>query len=118
MAHNDNKRQIPGIASEYLAEIASCPPNPPNSPTSPIDHSVLVPIFFENDYLRAYDTADLSRFTAAYDPSTSKDPPSQPFPFQFPLPQIARITMAERFPKIENLDLGELIFQRVQTSWF
>jgi hypothetical protein len=101
MGNVDNHRQLPAVSPE---DGASCPPNPPNSPTEP---SELVPIFFENDFLRAYDTADLSQYRAAYDPFTRETPPSRPFPFHFPLPQIGRITMAERFPKIEDLNLGD-----------
>ncbi len=116
MANNSNHRQIPGIASEYRPETASCPPNPANSPTSPTDHFKFVPIFFEKDYQSAYETADLSRFTAAYNPSAKEEPSAQPFPFQFPFPQIEHITMAERFPKIEDLELGESVVQHISVS--
>jgi hypothetical protein len=89
--------------------LPNSPPNPkPESKPDPTQ-SQIVPIFFENDYLRAHDKGDLSRFIAAYDPSTRQNPadPATPFPFQFPLPQIGRITMADRFPDIGDVDLGK-----------
>ena len=98
----DHERQLPAAS-----QPSDRPTSPPNSQNSPEGHSEIVPIFYENEYLRAHDRGDLSQFTAAYDPSTSENPPKQPFPFQFPLPQIGRITMADRFPKIEDLDHGE-----------
>lgn len=101
MSRQDNDREVPA-ASELSDKQTSSPnlQNPCN------DQSEIVPIFFENDYLRAHDRGNLSEFTTAYNPSDSEHPPNQPFPFQFPLPQIGRITMADRFPKIEDLDLG------------
>lgn len=98
MANQDNNRQLPSAAAD----------SQPNSPDQQDNNSQLVPIFFENDYLRAYDRGDLSRFTTCYDPSASESSSPPNFPFQFPLPQIGRITMADRFPSIEDLDLGEL----------
>jgi hypothetical protein len=85
------------------------PPNPSPNPDpnpDPIQFRI-VPIFFENDYLRARDRGDLSKFTAAYNPSSSKKP-AAPFPLQFPLPDIGRITMADRFPDIGDVDLGKI----------
>jgi Clathrin light chain len=102
MIAKDNTRQLP-----TAFEQSDKPTSSPNSPKSSNDRSEFVPIFYENDYLRAHDRGNLSQFTAAYDPYTSENPPTEPFPFQFPLPQIGRITMADRFPKIEDLDLGE-----------
>lgn len=102
MPAKDNKRQPPIAFAQ-----SDKPTSSPNSLKSPRDRSEIVPIFYENDYLRAHTRGNLSQFTAAYDPSTSENPPTEPFPFQFPLPQIGRIIMADRFPKIEDLDLGE-----------
>lgn len=85
---------------------ASNSPDSPNSPDSIDDPSELVPIFYVDDYLSAHNRGDLSRFTAAYDPFITENSKNRPFPFQFPLPQIDLIIMADRFPKIEDLDLG------------
>jgi hypothetical protein len=95
---NSTARQLPAADNRNTS---------PTSPTLTDENSQLVTIFFEDDYLRAYDKGDLSQFTAAYNPFA--EPPKEPFPFQFPLPQIGRITMADRFPKIEDLDLGKMI---------
>jgi len=105
-----SKRKHPLSVYGWLPPDYPLPNPPPNSPSSPDPtQSQIVPIFFENDYLRAHDRGDLSRFTAAYDPSTRQNPedPATPFPFQFPLPQIGRLTMADRFPDIGDVDLGK-----------
>jgi hypothetical protein len=102
----DNTRDLPAAAANADAGQAEQATSPQNSPDSPNNPSELVPIFFENEFLRAYDRGNLSQFTAAYDPSAANNA-AEPFPFQFPLPQIGRITMADRFPSIEDLDLGE-----------
>ena len=88
--------------------------NPSSSPDSPNNRTELVPVISEDDYLRAYNKGELSQFTVAYDPLNSENPPTKPF--QFPLPQFGRITMAERFPKIEDLDLGDSVSHRFLVS--
>ena len=99
----DKERHLPANGSQQPDKAKSrANSNSSNSPNNPTE---LVPIFFENDYLRAFDRGNLSRFITAYDPAAP--PPDRPFPFQFPLPQIARITMADRFPSIGDLNLGE-----------
>jgi hypothetical protein len=102
MAEEDN-RQLPPFTPELPSRPCSAPPN---SPTSTHSQSQLVPIFLEDDLLRLRDEADLSNWTAAYDPSAQPNPQARPFPFQFPLPDINQV-MADRFPKIEDLELGE-----------
>lgn len=100
MTSEDNERQLPaGCDQSYT---------PPNLPHPAADNtSELVPIFLEDEYLRTRDRGDLSQFTAAYDPASATDLLRRPSPFQFPLPQIARLTMADRFPSIEDLNTGE-----------
>lgn len=105
----DIERQLPIASHLPNRDNATSSTTPTSSTNLPNNYSEIVPIFFEDDYLRAYDRATLSEFTARYDPADSEHPPRQPFPFQFPLPQIGRITMADRFPKIEDLGLGKLI---------
>lgn len=104
-----NVQQVPAASGQSTASSPKSPPkSPSNSPPNlPNNASEIVPIFSEEEYLKAHDKGDLSEFTAAYDPSTRHEPPTNPFPFQFPLPEIGRITMADRFPKIEDLDIGE-----------
>lgn len=103
----DGPWQVPAASQLPNTDNPSGSATATSSSNLPNDYSEIVPIFYEDDYLRAYDRATLSEFTARYDPADSEHPPRQPFPFQFPLPQIGRITMADRFPKIEDLGLGK-----------
>jgi hypothetical protein len=110
-----SKRKHPLSVYGWLPANYPLPnPHPNPHPDPDPTESQVVPIFFENDYLRAHDRGDLSRFTAAYDPATRQNPedPATPFPFQFPLPQIGRITMADRFPDIGDVDLGNTQLRR------
>ena len=112
MQIRDYDRQLPAgsTPSDTPTTDIDDPPESPNSPNSPVsvnNPSEVVPIFYVDDYLRAHSSGDLSQFTGAYNPFISDNSKSRPFPFQFPLPQIGLITMADRFPKIEDLDLGK-----------
>ncbi len=79
---------------------------PTSTSNSPNGYSDVVPIFYENDYLSAYDKSDLAQFTAAYYPFTSRLSKNRRFPSKIPLTQTGRI-MADRFPSIDDLDLGK-----------
>ncbi len=93
---------------ELVEENDRQQPDEPTSPSnSPNDYSEVVPIFYEDEYLNAYQKSDLSQFTAAYYPFTSAVSKHWPFPSKNPLPQTGHI-MADRFPSIDDLDLGKI----------
>ncbi len=78
-------------------------------PKSPNDYSELVPIFYENDYLSVYEKRDISQPIAAYYSLIRQFSKTRPIPSKIPLPhpQTGR-TMADRFPSIDDLDLGKI----------
>ena len=75
----------PATSSSSNSPNSSSSSNPPNPPNNYFE---IVPIFYENDYLRAYHQGDLSQFTVAYNPSTSGSSRTRPFsPLPVPSPK-------------------------------